>query len=203
MQGQVRVSASGHFCYDDSPVVFCNDYFPSYETHPPEADYIDLFKSLSFPILPLEFIKFCEDKKRGIHLPPALVARVKEIEGVSALTEPPVGVSVVGEHPHSILQKSSKKDKDKSKSYKPELLKMEDLALENARRKARDEASFKQFIEALDGLKDEVYQVIKEASLERGVTWRDAKTEEKETISVGSMRTRFTKVKRRNPYIHK
>ena len=201
VQGQVRVSASGHYCYDDSSVVFCYDYFPSYEIQPPEADYADLFSRLSFPMTPLEFIRFCE--LRGIPLPPDLVAKVKEIEGVSALTEPPVGVSVVGDHPHSILQKSSKKDKDKSKSYKLELLKMEDLALENARRKAPKEASFKQFIEALDGLKDEEYAVIKEVSVKGEVTWKDSDTAEYETISARSMRNRFTRAKERNPYSHK
>lgn len=126
---------------------------------------------------------------------------MKEIEGVSALTEPPVGVSVVGDRPHSILQKSSKKDK--SGSYKPELLKMEDLALGNARNKARKEATFKQFIKELDGLKDEVYLVIIEVSVKGEVTWKDSDTAEYETISAGSMRNRFTRAKERNPYSHK
>lgn len=85
VQGQVRVSASGHYCYDDSSVASCYDYFPSYEKQPPEADYAGLFSRLSFPITPLEFIEFCEP--RGIPLPPALVAKVKEIAGGSALPE--------------------------------------------------------------------------------------------------------------------
>lgn len=85
VQGQVRVSASGHYCYDDSSVVFCYDYFPSYEIQPPEADYADLFSRLSFPMTPLEFIRFCE--LRGIPLPPDLVAKVKEIEGVGTPPE--------------------------------------------------------------------------------------------------------------------
>jgi len=85
VQGQVRVSASGHYCYDDSSVVFCYDYFPSYETQPPEADYVDLFSRLSFPMTPLEFIELSEP--RGIPLPPALVAKVKEVAGISPLPE--------------------------------------------------------------------------------------------------------------------
>lgn len=140
-----------------------------------------------YPAIPREqALAFCE--QRGIR-PPLLFP-----------DDPPNSLTPADS---SQSQETSKKDKDKSKSYKSELLTMEDLALENARNKARKEASFRQFIVALDGLKDEEYLVIIEASLERGVTWIDAETGEKETISVGGMRTRFTKAKKRNPYIHK
>lgn len=80
VQGKVRVSASGHYCYNDLPVVSVYDCYPSYEVQPPEADYADLFSRLSFPMTPLEFIRFCE--LRRIPLPPALVTKVKEIAGI-------------------------------------------------------------------------------------------------------------------------
>ncbi|MDG4549975.1 MAG: hypothetical protein P9F19_11035 [Candidatus Contendobacter sp.] len=109
VQGQVRVSASGHYCYDDSSVVFCYAYFPSYETQPPEADYADLFSRLSFPIKPLEFIEFCEP--RGIPLPPALVASVKEIAGASTLPEPTMAVPILDNRPPPMPQKTSEHGK--------------------------------------------------------------------------------------------
>lgn len=93
VQGCVRVDATGHYCYDDFPVIWTWPLFDAGTVQPPEADYINLFSELSFPIEPLEFVDFCE--RRNIPLPSELVVKVKEITGVVALSKPAVAVPAV------------------------------------------------------------------------------------------------------------
>lgn len=93
VQGLVRIDASGHYCYDDFPVVWTWPLFDAGTVQPPEANYIDLFSELSFPIEPLVFVEYCE--RRNIPLPSELVIKVKEIAGVVALSKPAVAVPTV------------------------------------------------------------------------------------------------------------
>lgn len=200
VQGCVCIDTTGHYCYDDTPVAWTWPTFENGTAQLPEENYIEFFSSLTFPSEPLKVVEFCE--KHNIPLPSELVIKVKEIAGLSTSRNPTTDVLVLDDRPHPMHQETSKKDKVKlkRKKYKPELLTMENTALGNARNKAQKEATFEQFIEALDGLKYEIYSVIEKASVKDGVTWKDSDKEESETISAGGMRNRFTRAKKRNPY---
>ncbi|MFZ1640512.1 MAG: hypothetical protein WAV07_03550 [Candidatus Contendobacter sp.] len=93
VQGCVRVDATGHYCYDDFPVVWTWPTFENGAVQPPEADYVDVFSSLAFPIEPLVFVEFCE--RRNIPLPSELIIKVKEIAGVVALSKLAIAVPTV------------------------------------------------------------------------------------------------------------